>query len=235
MTIRVLIMEDDFRVAQINKIFTEQVGGFEVCGTASTIQEAMEVLPILKPDLVLLDVYFPDGSGIDMLWHIRNHHRSTDVILITAAKELDTVQDALRGGVIDYIIKPVMFDRFKKTLQEYSKYRVQLTTIANVNQQKVDQLLNSVRKEVVKEEEIPKGIDPLTLQKIKEEVAMYQNEGVTAEDFGKQIGISRTTARRYLEYLVSTGFILAELSYGQVGRPERLYYINKTRENKAIH
>lgn len=220
-------MEDDFRVAQINKRFTKQVEGFEVCGTASTIQEAMEVLPILKPDLVLLDVYFPDGDGIDMLWHIRNHHRSTDVILITAAKELDTVQEALRGGVIDYIIKPVMFDRFEKTLLEYSRYRRQLATMDDVNQQKVDQLLNSVRKEVAKEQEIPKGIDPLTLQKIKEEITLYKNEGVTAEDFGKQIGISRTTARRYLEYMVSTGFISAELSYGQVGRPERLYHLNK--------
>lgn len=228
MTIRILIMEDDFRVAEINKKFTEKIEGFEVCGIASTIHEAKEILPILKPDLVLLDVYFPDGNGLDMLRHIRNHHLSTDVILITADKELDSIQEALRGGVIDYIIKPVLFDRFKQTLTKYAEYRQQLNKIDDVNQKEVDLLLNMVRKKNVKSEEqmIPKGIDPLTLQKIKEEITNYADSGVTAEDFSKHVGISRTTARRYLEYMVSTNYLTAELSYGQVGRPERMYYKN---------
>ena len=220
-------MEDDFRVAEINKKFTEKIDGFEVCGIASTIQEAKEMLPIVKPDLVFLDVFFPDGSGVDMLWHIRTHYRSTDVILITAAKEIETVQEAIRGGVIDYIIKPVMFDRFQKTLVKYLNYRLRLTKINDVDQQEVDQLLHSVRKEMTGEQDIPKGIDPLTLKKIQEKISFFEKEGVTAEVFGQYVGMSRTTARRYLEYMVSIGTISAELAYGQVGRPERLYRIKK--------
>lgn len=228
MTIRILIMEDDFRVAEINKKFIGKIEGFEVCGIAPTIQEAKEILPNLKPDLVLLDVYFPDGNGLDMLRYIRHHNLSTDVILITAEKELDSIQEALRGGVIDYIIKPVLFERFKNTLDNYAVYRQKLKTIDDVNQNKVDQLVSIVRERNIEHnnQNIPKGIDPLTLQKIKEEISAYADTGVTAEDFSKQVGISRTTARRYLEYMVSTGYLTAELSYGQVGRPERLYNKN---------
>ena len=220
-------MEDDFRVAEINKKFTERIDGFEVCGVASTIQEAKEMLQIVKPDLVFLDVFFPDGSGVDMLWHIRTHYRSTDVILITAAKEIETVQEAIRGGVIDYIIKPVLFDRFQQTLVKYLNYRLRLTKINDVDQQEVDQLLHSVRKEMACEQDIPKGIDPLTLKKIQEKISFFEEEGVTAEGFGQYVGMSRTTARRYLEYMVTIGTISAELAYGQVGRPERLYRINE--------
>ncbi|MHA6261058.1 response regulator [Sporosarcina sp. CAU 1771] len=224
--IQVLIMEDDFRVAEINKKFTETVAGFEVCGVSSSIQEAKKMLPILEPDLVLLDVYFPDGDGIEMLRYIRNHHRSTDVILITAAKEIDVVQEAVRSGVIDYIVKPVMLDRFEKTLVKYKEQRAHLTSIDNVDQEKIDQLLHSGRKNLLKEPDIPKGIDPLTLKKVKEKLSLLAGEGVTAEEFGQSVGMSRTTARRYLEYIVSTDIISAELAYGQVGRPERLYRLN---------
>lgn len=225
--IQVLIMEDDFRVAAINKKFTETVAGFEVCGIASTIQEAKKMLPILEPDLVLLDVYFPDGDGVEMLRYIRNHHRSTDVILITAAKEIDVVQEAIRGGVIDYIIKPVMLDRFEKTLHKYTEHRTRLNKISDIDQQEIDQLLHNGRNEFTKEPDIPKGIDPLTLKKIQEKLSILTGEGVTAEEFGQSVGMSRTTTRRYLEYMVSIDTVSAELAYGQVGRPERLYRLKE--------
>ncbi|MFC5604770.1 response regulator [Sporosarcina koreensis] len=225
--IKVLIIEDDFRVAQINKQFIEQMEGFEVCGTASTIQEGKDSLLASIPDLVLLDVYFPDGNGIEMIRHIRNHHKNTDIILITAAKELETVQEAIRGGVIDYIIKPVMLDRFQRTLQKYAEYWKKLKSIPdNVDQEKVDALLNSISKEQKADAEMPKGIDPLTLEKINDRLISYKDKGITAETLCKDVGMSRTTVRRYLEYLVSTGIITAELSYGQVGRPERVYLAN---------
>ncbi|WP_432361276.1 response regulator [Sporosarcina sp. UB5] len=227
--IRVLIIEDDFRVAEINKQFIETMEGFEVCGTALTIHEGKTKLLETTPDLVLLDVYFPDGNGIEMIRYIRNHHKNTDIILITAAKELKTVQEAIRGGVIDYIIKPVMLDRFQRTLLKYADYWKKLKSIPDdVNQENVDALLNSISKDSKAEIEMPKGIDPLTLEKIQDRIIMYKNKGVTAEVLGKDVGISRTTARRYLEYMVSNGIITAELSYGQVGRPERVYKTTKS-------
>ncbi|MEK3936015.1 response regulator [Sporosarcina sp. FSL W7-1349] len=222
-TIRVLIIEDDYRVAKINKKYTEKIEGFEVCGVSSSVQEALEVLPKLRPDLVLLDVYFPDGNGLDIIWHLRKHFRDVDIILITAAQEMETVQEAIRGGVIDYIIKPFLYDRFETTMRKYAEYRQQLTSTDPITQESVDLLLQGVRESIEQEQSIPKGIDPLTLQKVQEKISTFRLDGITAESFGKQIGLSRTTARRYLEYMVSQGTIAAELAYGQVGRPERLY------------
>jgi two-component system CitB family response regulator len=221
---RVFIVEDDLRISEINRRFTEKVEGYEVCGIATNLDEAKEMLEILEPDLVLLDIYFPDGHGIDFLWHIRNHHRATDVIMITAAKEINAVQEALRGGAIDYIIKPVVFDRFQNTLRKYQEYRNRVQDIRSVDQQKVDHIFHAVRREVSVEKVIPKGIDPLTLQKIEEFIEREHIKGITAEELGKHVGVSRTTARRYLEYMVSNGTIRAELAYGTVGRPERRYF-----------
>ncbi|RBW68030.1 response regulator [Bacillus taeanensis] len=222
--IEVLIVEDDQRIAEINRRFTEKIPGYQVSGIASNFEEGKELLEILQPDLVLLDVYFPDGNGIDLLWHIRQHYRTTDVMMITAAKEAGSVQEAIRGGAIDYIIKPIIFERFKNTLQRYQDYRSKIEGREALDQKEVDGLFYAVRESVTEVKNIPKGIDPLTLEKIEKVLTKYIEEGKTAEDLGQIVGVSRTTARRYLEYLVSTGAVRADLSYGAVGRPERRYF-----------
>lgn len=227
--VQVLIVEDDLKNLEINRRFTEKVEGIEVCGVAASIEEAKELIDILEPDLVLLDIYFPDGDGIDFLWYIRQHYRDIDVILITAAKEVERVQAAIHGGVFDFLIKPIMFKRLEETLIKYREYRMQLQTIKEVNQYQVDQLLHRVKENEVTEQLVPKGIDPLTLKKVKQHLLRF-SDGITAEEFGQSVGISRTTARRYLEYLVSTGEVRADLSYGRVGRPERTYIALETRE-----
>lgn len=122
--IQVLIVEDDLRIAEINQRFTNMVEGYEVCGIATDLSQARDLVRILRPDLILLDIYFPDGSGIDLLWYIRSNHFSSDVMMITAAKEIDAVKEAMRGGAIDYIIKPIIFQRFLKTLERYKTYRL---------------------------------------------------------------------------------------------------------------
>jgi two-component system, CitB family, response regulator len=220
--VQVLIVEDDMKISEINRRFTEKVEGFEVCGVASSIDEAKEVIDILEPDLLLLDVYFPDGDGIDFLWYIRQHYRDVDVILITAAKEVDRVEAAIRGGVFDFLIKPIIFKRLQQTLEKYREYRNNLQTMKEVNQHQVDRLLHRMKEEEVSESVVPKGIDPLTLKKVQQHLLRF-SDGVTAEELGQYVGVSRTTARRYLEYLVSTGAVRADLTYGSVGRPERRY------------
>ncbi|UUZ93689.1 response regulator [Paenibacillus sp. P25] len=96
--IEVLIVEDDVKIAEINRRFVEKIPGFQVIGIATDEVQAKERLEILKPDLVLLDIYFPNSSGLEMLQYIRDHHRDTDVIMITAAKEVDAVREAVRAG-----------------------------------------------------------------------------------------------------------------------------------------
>jgi len=117
--VRVLIVEDDERISEIHRRFTQKVSGFEVVGIANSILEGKEMCDILDPDLILLDLYFPDGYGIDLLRQVRSRHQEVDLILITAAKEVTPLKEAIRGGVFDYIIKPVVFSRFRESMEKY--------------------------------------------------------------------------------------------------------------------
>lgn len=221
--IQTVIIEDDEKIAEIQRIFTEKIEGFVVTGIAHSIREGEEMLEVLKPDLVLLDIFFPDGNGLELLWRIRKKHRETDIVLITAAKERDIFQEALRGGVFDYILKPLNFTRFRHMLNRYLTHRKKLQKITTINQQDVDILLHQEKKEVM-QADLPKGIDPITLRKITDIIETIGEEGINADQAGEKIGVSRTTSRRYLEFLVSNGVIKADLFYGTLGRPERKYF-----------
>ena len=227
--IEVLIVEDDLRIAEIQKRFIEQIPGFQTVGIAASYLEAKTYIDLLQPDLLLLDVYFPDMNGIDLLKETKQQRKQMDVIMITATKEIHKVQEAISIGVFDYIIKPVVFERFKQSLLRYQEYYTKLAELKNENldvtQQQVDKLL---RKEIegTKSDKpyLPKGIDPLTLEKVLEVLSKVA-DGLTAEIVAKEIGVSRTTARRYLEHLMSEEKIDADLAYGTVGRPERVYLV----------
>jgi len=222
--IQIVIIEDDEKIAEIQRIFTEKISGFVVTGIANSIREGEEMLRVLKPDLVLLDIFFPDGNGIELLWKIRKEYKKTDIVLITAAKERDIFQEALRGGVFDYILKPLNFTRFQNMLNRYVEHRKKLQKITTINQSDVDILLHQEKKKVGSKDNLPKGIDPITLQKIDKIVERISEEGINAEQAGEKIGVSRTTSRRYLEYLVANGVVRADLFYGTLGRPERRYF-----------
>lgn len=224
--IQVLIIEDDLRIAQINRRFVEKVEGFQVIGIATDGQQAREHLEILTPDLVLLDLYFPDMNGLDFLRDIQANNRLTDVIIITAAKEFDAVREAIRGGVYDFMIKPVIFERFQEKLKSYQKYRQKMNLLGEsnkqVDQEGIDQLIWGSSERADKETYLPKGIDKITSEKIASVIGQ-ESEEWTAEELGKRVGVSRSTARRYLEYFVAKGELVADISYGTVGRPERVY------------
>ena len=224
MELKVLIVEDDPKIAEIHRYFTEKVVDFNVCGIANSLDDAEKMSELLEPDLILLDLYFPEGLGTDILWKIRARHQGTDVILITAAKELETLQDAIRGGVFDYILKPVMFPRFKEALERFKEYRERMTKNATLDQNEIDRLLHPYKDSSPGEPSYPKGIDPLTLKTISTVFTRHHPDGFSAEEVGQLIGASRTTARRYLEYLTANGHLSAELIYGAVGRPERKYF-----------
>ncbi|MEC0230710.1 response regulator [Paenibacillus alba] len=229
-SVEVLIVEDDVKIAEINRRFVEKVDGFRVVGIATDALQAKEQLEILTPHLVLLDVYLPGASGIEMLSFIRQHYRETDVIMITAAKEIDAIREAIRSGAFDYIMKPLVFNRLQETLERYLNFHRELLRMKEsgmINQSDVDRLwLGAPKKDAGSDTSfLPKGIDKLTLVKIVHAISAAEN-GLTADQIAKEIGVSRSTGRRYLEHLVSSGDLYADLSYGVVGRPERVYRKN---------
>ncbi len=226
-TIRVLIVEDDERIADLHRRFTERVEGCEVVGVSHDLESAWDMVDALEPDLVLLDIYFPDGDGLQLLRDIRAKGLETDVILITAAREVATLKEALRGGVFDYILKPVILKRFQECLGQFRTYRRRLRQCKNIEQQDVDTIFHTKTApgRTLTCDTLPKGVDRLTLDKVRAVVdAPDGDNGLSAEAVGNSIGVSRSTARRYLEYLVSAGVVVADLVYGTVGRPERRYF-----------
>ncbi|WP_080848557.1 response regulator [Cytobacillus gottheilii] len=221
--IKVIIAEDDYRVARIHEEFIEKIDGVEVTGKALNAQATLNLLEEKSADLLIMDIYMPDRLGSSLLPEIREKYPNVDVIMISASNEKDQVEQSLRNGVIDYIIKPVSFERFVMAIQEYKKKKSLLNQKNELDQEMIDHFFRRTIQTAI-EEKLPKGIDPLTLSKVKG-ILQEKMEGMNAVEIGSQMGASRTTARRYLEYLVSTGEASAELEYGIVGRPERKYYM----------
>jgi len=189
-----------------------------------------EALSIIKesdiqPDLILLDVYIPDSEGLSLFWQVRKGYPKIDIIMLTAAKEVETIEETLRGGIFDYIVKPINFARFEKTLERYKEKKQLLSTKTELEQDDIDRLIgqNKVTGQREPVESFPKGIDQLTLSKINNVLKSSDANGVNALETGEEVGVSRSTARRYLEYLVSVNEAKAQLIYGEVGRPERKY------------
>ena len=225
--IRLVIAEDDKRIADIQCRLLERIDGYEIVGIAHTVGDAREMLDVLDPDLLMLDIHFPDGSGLDLLRELRAGKGATDVVLLTAAKEVEALSEALRCGVFDYIVKPLVFDRLRDTLERFKEHREQLGRLQSVSQREVDKLLPRTAGQATApiSGRLPKGIDALTLSKVVQVFSRRQgSEGLSAEEVGERIGVSRTTARRYLEHLVTENELTADVAYGSVGRPERKYF-----------
>lgn len=222
--IEILIVEDDLRIADIHRRFIDRIEDFEVVGSAHTGVEAKDWISALKPDLILLDVYLPDMMGTELLSYIQRESPDSDIIFITAASEVHVVKQAFRGGVFDYILKPLTFDRFRESLFSYKEKRITLSSSGHLEEESIHLLWNQ-QKTVLPSENIftPKGIDPKTMEKVLFHLS-EQTSGITAEKFGVISGLSRSSSRRYLEYLVSEEQASAELIYGTIGRPERRYF-----------
>lgn len=223
---KVLVIEDDFRIAEINKSFVEQLEDFKVVAIANNGEKAIQYIKETKPDLILLDIYIPDISGHDLFLYIKKHEPQIDIIMVTAAKEVKTLEFFLQHGIFDYLIKPIRAGRLHKSLDKYKSYRDKLTSQAELEQQDIDAILN---KSILNDNEVkkyPKGIDSLTLKMIKN-LCIKEKGEFTAEEVSKKSGISRSTARRYLEFLTKEGEMIEDLRYGTVGRPERIYRVSK--------
>ncbi|WP_122034036.1 response regulator [Aliivibrio sp. EL58] len=218
--IKIVIVEDDIGIAEIHRRNLDKIDYVEVIGIAASKEEATTLFDVLNPDLVLLDIYLPDGNGLDILRELRQKESSPDVILITADRDVNTLQEAMRGGVVDYLLKPVIFSRLEESINKYLSQKEQFINRVDIDQTMVDAMLHSTTTTPVAR--LPKGIDSVTLEKVRQ---LFVNEKqLTADQAGELIGVSRTTARRYLEYLISSGELSADLSYGSVGRPERTYF-----------
>lgn len=221
---KVVIVDDDFMIVRLHSRYIDTQSGFKVVGTATSAVDTLSLVNEHQPDLVILDVYLPGTSGIELLSMFRSKKIGCDVILITAAKELDVIEDAFRLGVFDYLVKPFNIDRLGMSLHKYSQFRAQLSSSATIDQNLVDELRTIRAVSTSKRTLNESGIDIRTLDLVK--VCLQSNaKPCSSEDIAAMAGVSRSTARVYLDYLVDEGIAKGELMYGNVGRPRRLFHL----------
>lgn len=219
--IRTCVVDDDFMSASIHRSYVERIPGFDAVGEAHTGTEALELIRRVSPDLVLLDIYLPDMSGLEVIRRLRqDDEAAVDVIAVTAAKDVKTLRAAMQGGVVHYLVKPFLFETFRDRLERYAALKQRFERLREANQGEVDHLFSLLR--VEGRTHLPKGISAPTLSLVVDAVRDAESE-VSAIDVAERAGISRGTARRYLEYLDSLGSVELTLRYGTTGRPEHLY------------
>jgi two-component system, CitB family, response regulator DctR len=220
--INVLLIEDDLMVQEVNKEFINKVEGFQVIGIAGNGKEGMELIHRLSPDLIIIDLYMPLMGGLETLHLLRQKNLQVDVIIITAASDIETVRHVMKHGVFDYIMKPFKFERMKQALEHYQSVQNRLREKGRISQGELDSLLFQKAGGPDEAVLLPKGLNAVTLQKI----VLYlreTNKPLSAEEVAEGVGAARVTVRRYLDYLEKSGKVKIHIQYGVIGRPINRY------------
>lgn len=233
--IRVLVVDDEPLIAEAHKTYTEKIEGFEVVGVAHTARDAMSALRAGPVDLVLLDLNLPDKHGLEVARALRAAGSGTDVLAVSSARDVATVRQAVALGVTHYLLKPFTFAAFRDKLDRYARYRSQLHGTEEIAaQHEIDRAFATLRG--APQDSLPKGLDEHTLDLVVGAMRALTTEsgltglsrisggaGLSAAEVAAQTGVSRVTARRYLEHLAESGQVLRSPRYGGPGRPEVEY------------
>ncbi|MEU1194102.1 response regulator [Streptomyces sp. NPDC005859] len=219
--IEVLVVDDDSRVVQVNAAYVGKVPGFHVAGEAHSAADALRRLELLpRVDLVLLDHYLPDETGLEVVQEMRRRGHQTDVIMVTAARDISTVQAAMRHGALQYLVKPFAFAGLRAKLEAYAELRRTLDGGGEAEQADVDRMFGALS--APSEPGLPKGHSPTTAELVRQ--SLMNAEGpLSAQEIADRTGVSRQTAQRYLKLLERTGRARLTLKYGDAGRPEHRY------------
>lgn len=217
----VLIVEDDPMVAMIDKQYVEQNPRFHVAAVCRDGAGGLEYLKGHPVQLVILDVYMPRVNGMELLRQIRANQIQTEVIMVTAANDSATLDEALRLGIIDYLVKPFLGSRFQSALEKFIAQKSAFRDMNALSQQNIDYIMESTHRKV--SEVNPKGIQDNTLQIICDCMKASGEKAMTSEAIAAQVGLSRVTVRRYMNYLLEKGDIAGMMNYETGGRPCMVY------------
>lgn len=214
---KVLIVEDDPMVAMINEQYIKRNKNFEIVGKCNNGLSALAFLESNTVDLLILDVFMPKMDGFETLRQIRNKQITVDAIMVTAANERESLEEALHLGVVDYLVKPFTFDRFQMALEKYIAQNNALKDVDTLSQKNIDYIIENSHKK--SDDLLPKGIQEKTTQTILEEMKKHPSKWMTGDEIAELIGLTGVTVRRYLNYLTEKDVLLSEIDYGTGGRP----------------
>lgn len=225
--INVMIVEDDPMVREINSKFLKKVDKFQLIKAMSSISEAQNFIRKNAVDLILLDIYLPKENGIDFLKWLRKEEMKIDVILITADKTSNIIQEAFRYGAVDYLIKPFTFERFQEALENYKERYNSINNLEVIEQNLLDKYITKINVEDEKDNEFEKGINKYTYKIVWQEIKNLQDLFSTAEEISEKSCVARVTVRKYLEFMIKEGKVEKQVEYGKIGRPQYKYRIVK--------
>lgn len=214
---KVLIVEDDPMVAMINEQYIKRNKNFQLVGKCKDGTAALEFLEQNSVDLIVLDVYMPHMDGLETLRTIRNRQIPVDAIMVTAANDRSSVEEALHLGIVDYLVKPFTFDRFQMALEKFISQTNAFRDFDTLNQKIIDHIIDNSRKK--SEDAFPKGIQEKTLLLIMEYLKDNAGNWFTGDEIAEQVGLTGVTVRRYMNYLAESGRVTAEMNYETGGRP----------------
>lgn len=222
--VQVLVVEDDPVTADAHALYVSRVPGFAVAGVAHSRAEALRVLERTPVDLILLDLYLPDGHGLALLRSLRAAGRTTDVFAVTSARDLTVIREGVSLGVVQHVLKPFTFPTLRERLCRYAEFRSTTATSDGEasSQAEVDRALSGLRS-APGSAALPKGLSEATLEAVTRALREAGDAGLSASAAAEALGVNRITARRYLEHLVEDGRAGRKPQYGQVGRPELCY------------
>ncbi|MEY8710723.1 transcriptional regulator [Mangrovibacter phragmitis] len=223
--INVLIVDDDAMVAELNRCYVAQVPGFTCCATASTLQQASElVLNKQQPiDLILLDIYMQQDNGLDLLPVLRQAQRPIDVIVISSAADADNIKKSLNYGVVDYLIKPFQFSRFEEALTGWRQKKNLMDNQQYYEQADVDRLIRGNLQQNSESKRLPKGLTPQTLRTICLWIDAHPGNEFSTDELANAVNISRVSCRKYLIWLAQSEILFTSIHYGVTGRPVYRY------------
>ena len=225
----ILIVEDDPMVSSINKQYLTRIIKPEnlTVYQADTAQKALEITKKISPDLILLDVYLPKTSGTELLKQFIKHNLHPNVIMLSAAKDSSNINIALKYGILDYLLKPFSFKRFKEAIEHFLKYNELLQKDNVVSQGELDRIfITQDINNSNNDNGLPKGLSDFSLTKIETAISKLAGE-FSNQDVARQSKLSRITTKKYLDYLEKTGKLSAKVHYLKVGRPIKIYKLNR--------
>jgi response regulator of citrate/malate metabolism len=222
--IRTLVVDDDYRIAKVHAAGVGRVDGFTAVGEAHSLAEARVLVKTLRPDLLLLDLYLPDGHGLELMRSLHGSVPRPDFVVITAAQDIDSVRQAMQLGAVYYLVKPFGFAQLREQLAAYGRLRAGLAGIDVASQETVDALYGLLRGQAVHPADRRRL--PATMAQVLAQVRAAP-EALSATDVADQLGVSRATAQRYLADLVRRGLLDLSLNYGTAGRPEHRYHMSR--------
>ena len=215
-----VIVEDNPMISLLNRKFVEEDDRFRVAGEFSRGADALRWLLVHPADLLILDVYMPVMTGTELLRELRMHGSAISVVMVTAAHDTQTLDELLKLGIVDYLVKPFTARRFHQALETFCRNAETLAGQKRINQDEIDRLLYSSPADAG----VPKGLQERTADRVRENLERSGGEK-TCEELAAESGLSAVTVRRYLNYLLENGEAGSRVNYDTGGRPCVVYWL----------